>query len=145
MLGNGRKHKSARIDTLVGRNTEMNGDVVFSGGLHVDGVIRGNVTAADDSSSVLTLSEHGSIEGEVRVPNIILNGRIEGNVHACERIELALQARVHGDVYYNLIEMAMGAEVNGSLLHESAVKVGSRSESKVADMAPAEPVPGASS
>jgi cytoskeletal protein CcmA (bactofilin family) len=120
MLGNRKKKVTSRIDTLVGQQSVMNGDISFSGGLHVDGRIIGNVTAPDDSESVLTLSENGSIEGEVRVPHIILNGRIAGNVFACERVELAPKAQVTGDVFYNLIEMAMGAEVNGSLVHQAS-------------------------
>ncbi|MEJ2346189.1 MAG: polymer-forming cytoskeletal protein [Gammaproteobacteria bacterium] len=120
MLGKRSKPKTvARIDTLIGQHSEIQGDVAFSGGLHVDGTIRGDVSAPDDSGSVLTLSEHGAIEGEVRVPHIILNGSVVGDVHAAERIELAARARVTGNVYYNLIEMAMGAEVNGSLVHRS--------------------------
>lgn len=114
-----RKHHAGRIDTLVGENTSVNGDVAFSGGLHVDGKVRGNVSAPDDSESTLTLSEHGQIEGDVRVPYIVLNGVVSGNVHAVQRIELAPKARVTGDVIYNLIEMAMGAEVNGSLVHSA--------------------------
>ena len=118
MLSKGkRKHRSARIDTLVGEHTRVEGDVSFSGGLHVDGTVQGNVTAPDDSESTLTLSENGQIEGDVRVPFIVLNGVVTGNVHASQRIELAPKARVTGDVIYNLIEMAMGAEVNGSLVH----------------------------
>jgi len=120
MLGKRSKPKKvARIDTLIGQHSEIRGDIAFSGGLHVDGTIRGDVSAPDDSGSVLTLSEHGAIEGEVRVPHIILNGSVVGDVHAAERIELAARARVTGNVYYNLIEMAMGAEVNGSLVHRS--------------------------
>jgi cytoskeletal protein CcmA (bactofilin family) len=122
MLGKRSKAKTvARIDTLIGQHSEIRGDIAFSGGLHVDGTIRGDVSAPDDSGSVLTLSEHGAIEGEVRVPHIILNGSVVGDVHAAERIELAARARVTGNVYYNLIEMAMGAEVNGSLVHRSEV------------------------
>ncbi len=119
MFGNGKRRSATRIDTLVGQQTVMHGDISFSGGLHVDGRVIGNVTAPDDSGSVLTLSENGSIEGEVRVPHIVLNGRIAGNVYACERVELAPKARVNGDVFYHLIEMAMGAEVNGSLVHQA--------------------------
>jgi cytoskeletal protein CcmA (bactofilin family) len=85
--------------------------------LHIDGRIKGGVIAEADSASVLTVSEHGSIEGDVRVPTVILNGRVTGDVRSAERIELAAKARVDGDVYYNLIEMAMGAAVNGSLVH----------------------------
>lgn len=114
---NRKGRKVARIDTLVGQHTEIDGDLAFSGGLHIDGKVRGNVSADDGSGSTLTLSEHGAIEGEVRVPHIVLNGTVAGDVHAAERIELAARARVTGNVYYNLIEMAMGAEVNGSLVH----------------------------
>ena len=95
----------------------MLGDVKFAGGLHVDGTIKGNVAAEEDPSSVLTLSETGTIEGEVRVPNVVLNGTVIGDVHARQHIELASNARVTGNVYYSLIEMAMGAEVNGNLVH----------------------------
>ena len=118
MFGKSKKHHAAKIDTLVGQNTEIHGDVVFTGGLHVDGLVKGNVSVVDNSDSTLTLSDHGRVEGEVRVPHIILNGEVKGDVYASEHIELAAQARIQGDVYYNLLEMAMGAEVNGSLVHQ---------------------------
>ena len=117
MWSKANKRKTARIDTLIGQHSEVTGDIAFSGGLHIDGTVKGNVSAEEGSASVLTLSEHGTIEGEVRVPNIIVNGTVRGDVHASERVELAPQARITGNVYYHLIEMAMGAEVNGSLVH----------------------------
>ena len=115
--------QTAQIDSLIGQNTEIKGDVVFSGGLHVDGVIKGGVIAEQGNDSVLTLSERGTIEGEVRVPNVVINGTVIGDVHASGHVELAAQAKVHGNVYYSLIEMAMGAEVNGNLVHRSEEKV----------------------
>jgi len=120
MIGS-KKRKSMNVETLIGQNTEITGDVHFSGGLHIDGVIKGSVIAKEGSSSVLRLSEHGRIEGEVRVPTINLNGTVNGDVHASQGVELASKARVNGNVYYQLIEMAMGAEVNGNLVHESEV------------------------
>ena len=117
MFGNRKRIRSAKIDTLIGRKSVMLGDVRFAGGLHVDGTVKGNVLAEEDDVSVLTLSESGTIEGEVRVPNVVLNGTVIGDVHAKQHIELASNARITGDVYYNLIEMAMGAEVNGNLVH----------------------------
>ncbi|MFW5451497.1 MAG: polymer-forming cytoskeletal protein [Methylophagaceae bacterium] len=110
------KAKSTRIDTLIGQYTHIKGDVSFSGGLRVDGSIAGNISAAGDNDSVLTLSEQGSIEGEIKVPHLIINGSISGNVYATEHVELAPQAKVQGNVYYHLLEMAMGAEVNGQLI-----------------------------
>lgn len=119
MLGQGKKSKGAttKVDTIIGQQTRIEGDIHFSGGLHIDGRIKGGVIAETGSGSVLTVSEHGSIEGDVRVPTVILNGQVTGDVRSAERIELAAKAKVDGDVYYNLIEMAMGAAVNGSLVH----------------------------
>ncbi len=116
MWGQDKKPKTTKIDTLIGRQTELRGDILFSGGLHVDGAIRGNVIAEAGSASVLTLSEYGTIEGEVRVPHIILNGAVIGDVHALETIEFDPKASVTGNVYYKVMEMAMGAEINGNLV-----------------------------
>jgi len=117
MFGNKRKRKTSRIDTLVGQHTIVQGDIKFTGGLHIEGVIKGNVVAVNDGSSMLQLSEHGRIEGEVNVPYIVLNGDVKGDVHSGVHIELLSKAQVTGNVYYNLIEMAIGAEVNGKLVH----------------------------
>ena len=117
MWGSGRKRKASRIDTLIGQHSVVTGDVKFSGGLHVDGTIKGNVIAENDGRSVLSLSEQGTIEGEVSVPFVVLNGVVVGDVQGGEHVELASKARITGNVYYNLIEMAIGAEVNGKLVH----------------------------
>ncbi|HHA19223.1 MAG: cell shape determination protein CcmA [Gammaproteobacteria bacterium] len=110
------KPKSTRIDTLIGQNTQIKGDISFSGGLRIDGTVTGNITAKGDDKSVLTISEQGKIEGEVRVPNLLINGSISGNVYASEHVELAPKAKVEGNLYYHLLEMAMGSEVNGQLI-----------------------------
>ncbi len=112
------RRRNAQIDTLIGRGSVLRGDIHFKDGLHIDGVVVGNVIA-EGEGSMLTMSEHGRIEGEVRVRCIVLNGEVQGDVHALEHIELAPQARVTGNVYYTLIEMAMGAEVNGNLVHQN--------------------------
>ncbi len=118
MFGRKKGFNAARIDTLIGQGTVINGDLVFSGGLHVDGKIVGNVSAEEGATALLILSEFGSIEGEVTVPNMVLNGEINGNVFSSTRVELAPKSRITGSVYYNLIEMAIGAEVNGGLIHQ---------------------------
>ena len=118
MLGN--KRKNPQIDTLVGRNTRVSGDIEFRGGFHVDGYIKGNILAEHDTESVLSISENGTVEGSVSVPHVVLNGTVKGDVSAHERVQLGATARVIGNVYYNLIEMAIGAEINGKLIHEPA-------------------------
>ena len=119
MFGVGKKTGCSGIDTVIGSHTQVEGDIRFSGGLHVDGTIKGNLVAEPGTETVLTVSEKGRIEGDVRVPNLVLNGAVQGDVYASARVELASHARVTGNVYYNLIEMAMGAEVNGNLVHRA--------------------------
>lgn len=114
----GRKNKRhTTIDTLVGPNSRVRGDLHFEGGCHVDGTVHGNVSADPQSDSALSISENGMIEGNVSVPHVVLRGTVRGDLSASERVELGPTARVTGNVYYNLIEMAIGAEINGKLMH----------------------------
>ena len=115
----GRKQRRhSIIDTLVGSNSKVNGDLFFEGGCHVDGTVKGNVSADSDSNSALSISEDAIIEGGVTVPYVVLHGIVRGDVFASQRVELGPTARVIGNVYYNLIEMAIGAEINGKLVHQ---------------------------
>ncbi|MCY4155398.1 MAG: polymer-forming cytoskeletal protein [Gammaproteobacteria bacterium] len=120
MLGSSKKQKAAKIVSLIGDNTEINGDIRFASGLHVDGIVRGNIVAEDNDKSVLSLSEQGMIEGEIHSPYNIIDGTVNGNVHSSEHIELKPGARITGDVYYNMLEMSGGAQVSGRLIHTQA-------------------------
>lgn len=113
----GNKRKSAQMDTLVGSNTRITGDVHFEGGLHIDGEIEGNVHASEPHSTV-SVSERGRIVGEMHVSEVMLNGLVEGDVYATGGLELGAKARVEGNVYYNMIRMEAGATVNGKLVHK---------------------------
>jgi len=117
MWGYGRRRKETHIDTMIGPKTEVHGDMRFSGALLVQGTIKGNVFAEDDGRSVIQLTESATIEGEIRGPYLVLDGVVIGDVHGSEHVDLRSQARITGSVYYNLIEMAIGAEVNGKLVH----------------------------
>ncbi len=130
MWGNGKKYKADKVDTLIGRQTELHGNIDFSGGLHVDGKIQGNVTADNEGPTLLVLSDKGIIEGEIRAPCVVVNGLVIGDIYSAETVELAANARITGNVYYNRIEVAMGAEVNGNLVHldEEPVPQASASE-----------------
>lgn len=112
------KFRTPRISTVIGSGTEIRGDIQFADGLHVDGVIKGDVISdPEDELATLTLSELGTIEGNVRVGNVMLNGTVVGDVIASNRVELAPKARITGTLTYALLEMSMGAEVNGKLIH----------------------------
>ncbi len=117
-----KKIKSAQIDTLIGKNTVVKGDVHYRGGLHIEGKVQGNLIAENSDKTVLIVSEKGCVEGDVKGPIVILNGRIDGNVYSTATLEMARHAKVKGNVYYNLLEMEVGAKVNGSLIHQSVSK-----------------------
>ena len=117
MWGNSKKIRSSKIETLIGQSIEITGNVKFSGGLHLDGKIIGDVMAEEGSDSVLIISDKGHIEGDVSVSYAVINGSIEGNVYASEKLEISAKARIKGNVHYNVLEMASGAAVNGNMLH----------------------------
>jgi len=111
------KNKPLKIDNLIGPQTRINGDVEFSGGFHLDGYINGNVACESGNEATLSVSETGCIEGSVLAPNVLLNGTVKGNIQASGRVELGPKARVLGNVQYTVIETAVGAQINGKLIH----------------------------
>ena len=110
---------TTRFDTLISNKTKITGDIHFSGGLHIDGKVAGTIRAEDDGDAVVRISNLAIVEGDVVAPHVIVNGRVNGDVYSTKHIELAAKASIKGNVYYNLIEMAMGAAVNGSLVHSN--------------------------
>lgn len=112
--------------TLISRTTEIVGDIHFNGELIIEGRVKGNIYADDESKALIRVAEKGAVEGEICVPTAVINGLVQGDVRSSKHLELAAKAVVVGNVYYNLIEMVMGSEVNGNLLHIST----SQSEAK---------------
>lgn len=113
-------NNTASVGTLIGPKTRINGDVEFEGGFHLDGYINGNVTCEGATDAFLSVSEHGCIEGSVFAPNVLLNGTVKGNIDAADRVELGAKAKVLGNVAYTVIETAVGAQINGKLIHRAA-------------------------
>ena len=132
--------KPAAIQTLIGSDTSIEGDLHFAAGCHIDGVVHGSVTGSGDKDAYLSVSQNGRVQGNVNVPRLGLSGTVEGDVVVTERAELGPTARVNGNVHYNLIEIAAGAEINGQLIHEApTVKSAARTElRKSGDQAMAE-------
>ena len=120
MLNKKRKASTGgALETMIGSGTSIQGDVTFEGGLRVDGTVEGTISAPDGSGSRLVVSDQAEIRGEVQVPNVIINGRIIGDVRASERLELHGQCNVEGDLYYEVIQMEEGAGLTGTCCHIS--------------------------
>lgn len=117
MFSNKNSKPQNRIDSLVGAGTKIEGNVSFTGGLRVDGEIKGNVVADLGKPSTLVLSEHARVDGEIKVTHLVVNGTIVGPVNATEYLELQSKAKVRGDVHYKTLEIQLGAIVEGKLIH----------------------------
>lgn len=109
---------AAESTTLIACGTQIKGDIAFSGHLHLDGKVEGAIRG-DGDQAVLTLSEHAQVTGEVQAPHIVINGAVAGDVTASERLELASNARVEGNIYYKMLEMSAGAQINGKMVHRA--------------------------
>jgi cytoskeletal protein CcmA (bactofilin family) len=117
MFSNRQTKPQNRIDSLVGAGTRIEGNVQFTGGLRVDGEIKGSVIADPSKPSTLVLSEQARVEGEIRVTHLVVNGTVVGPVHVAEYLELQSKAKVTGDVQYRTLEIQLGAIVEGKLIH----------------------------
>ena len=120
----GSRNKTAPIDSLIGAGTTIDGDVRFRGGLRIDGVVKGKVLGQSDQTTMLVLSEHGRVEGDIRAAKVVINGEVTVSVIAAECAELMPKARVAGDLHYKRLEIREGAVVTGRLLHEEPSETG---------------------
>jgi cytoskeletal protein CcmA (bactofilin family) len=131
------KASQHEIASLVGATTTISGNIEFSGGLRVDGTVKGSVRCVDgEKGGLLVVSESGRIEGEVRAGHLVVAGRISGPVTAAQLIELQPKARVQGDVRYRALEMHHGAVVEGMMIHLSA---DGKSETRIEPMLESKP------
>ncbi len=115
MFGKKRPKVIDRIDTLISAGTEISGDLTFSGGMRIDGIVRGNVTATGNVDGALVLSQAARVEGEIKVTHAVVNGTILGPLQAKDYVELQSKAKVTGDVSYRTIEVQIGAVALGRL------------------------------
>ena len=111
------------IDTLIGAGSILQGDMEFTGGLRVDGHIKGHVSAQDNNNGTLVLSESGVIEGDINVPHVVVNGTVKGNISSSGHVELQAHANISGDIHYKAVEMELGAVLNGSLVSDANAPV----------------------
>lgn len=121
MFKDKRKKRDMPIDSLLGEQVHVEGDVSFSGGMHLDGTIRGSICTDGQDDGFLHISEQGQVDGNIRVPRMVLNGAVRGEIYCREFIQLGPKARIEGNLHYVLLEIAEGAEINGSLVRHAEV------------------------
>ncbi len=118
----GKRNKASPIDSLIGAGTTIEGNITFTGGLRIDGHVKGSVSASGNKPGTLVISELAKVEGEIHVAHVVVNGTVAGPVRATEYVELLPKARVTGNVAYKSIEIHVGAIVMGQLVYEAPQK-----------------------
>lgn len=104
--------------TLISRATKVIGDLHFTGELQLEGKVTGNIIAEDEKDAKVVIADTGLVEGEIRAPIVIVNGKVLGNIYSSKHLELAAKGNVTGTVHYHSIEMVKGAQVNGSMINK---------------------------
>ncbi len=117
MFGKKNTVSFSNATTLIAFGTTITGDIQFNGTLEIEGMVVGNIVAEEASNATVRVLERGQVKGEIKVASAIINGKVDGNVYSSSHLELASQALIEGNVDYNVIEMAKGAQVNGNLLY----------------------------
>jgi cytoskeletal protein CcmA (bactofilin family) len=117
MFGKKEIQPQKRIDGLIPNGTVIRGDIVFCGGLRIDGSVEGSIATNNGDAGTLVVSEQAQVDGEIKVSHVVVNGTIRGPIVAEDYLELQAKARVVGDVTYRKLEMHLGAVVEGRLCH----------------------------
>jgi cytoskeletal protein CcmA (bactofilin family) len=118
MFGKKPSKPQTRIDSLIGAGTRIEGNVIFAGGLRIDGEVKGDVRCAEGQAGTLVISEQARVEGEIAVAHLVVNGTIVGPVQVTDFAELQPRSRLTGDLHYVSLEMHLGAVVDGRLVHK---------------------------
>jgi cytoskeletal protein CcmA (bactofilin family) len=111
-----RRRETPSIETLIGAGARIEGDLIVSGGVHLEGYVRGNVRSGPGGPAVLSIAPQGVVEGSVEVPRVVVHGVVRGDIRASDKVELGATARISGSVSYGVIEMAAGAVIEGRLI-----------------------------
>lgn len=117
MFGNKTTTTQKTIGTLIGAGTVIEGTVTYTGGLRIDGTVKGDVRCVTGDACMVVISEHGKVEGEVHAAHLVVSGAVNGPLHVSELLELQPKARITGDVYYRAVEIHHGAVVEGRLIY----------------------------
>ena len=124
------KNKQKGSSTLIEVGTLIKGEIIFDNELFIMGEVEGDLNS-DSGLAKLVVSKTGKVQGEIRVPNVVVNGTIVGNVRASEKLEISGTARIFGDLHYSTIEIQGGSLITGRLV-AGKVKLDSDEEKEIA-------------
>ena len=117
-----KKRKFVGITTLIDKDIVISGDTTYTGGIRIDGVVRGNVKVLGKEESLLIMGYGSEVKGDIDVHKAIINGTINGNIRCLDYLELNADAIVNGNIEYGIIEVHEGAKLNGNLKNKKIIQ-----------------------
>ncbi len=106
------------IVSHLGEGTELTGDISFTKGLRVDGLVKGKVR----SDAILEIGPAGKVDAEINVRRILIRGEFRGAIRASERVEILKDGKVFGDIFSPCLIIEAGALFDGrcNMLNQTA-------------------------
>lgn len=104
------------LRSFLEQDIQLTGDISFSGALYISCKVNGNLVAPMDSEAILYIQEAAEVTGEIRVPRLVIAGKVYGDIFVPDRATIKSTALVNGDIHYSEMELSSGAEVNGNLV-----------------------------
>ena len=107
---------SNKINTLIGSDIVIKGDIIYNGTVHVEASVEGSLISSKNKESKLYINKSSVIRGSVDASNVAINGTVYGNVYVYDLLQLGSDAFIKGNIYYKSIEMEVGAKIDGRLV-----------------------------
>ena len=107
---------SEKFDTIVGRTTTIQGNMVLLDSIRIDGRVLGNIESAPDCKIAVAIGPTGEVTGDVKAHRVMVAGKVFGNIHAADRVELQKDSSIQGDISYGSIAVEHGAKLSGLVI-----------------------------
>lgn len=104
----------AHLESIIGAESSFQGTLRSKGSIRIDGKVEGGVSAEG-----VILGERGEVQGDISARTVVVGGKVTGNIHATESLELLTKSQVFGDLHAPQLLIAEGAIFEGSCLMAS--------------------------
>ncbi len=100
--------KQPRMETIIGPQTTLQGELNTTGTVRIDGMLEGNINA-----EWVIIGENGSIKGDVTAKGMVVGGKVKGNIRSGDVVEIKQKGEVFGEIYTTNLVIMEGAVFEG--------------------------------
>ena len=113
---------SEKFDTIVGRTTTIQGNMMLLDSVRIDGRVVGNIESAPDCKIAVAIGPTGEVTGDIKAHRVMVAGKVFGHIHALDRVEFQKDSCVQGDVSYGSIAVEHGAKLSGLIIQNKTLE-----------------------